>query len=221
MFPDHLIIDFDSTFITKESLDELAHLVLLNHKDGVERLKSIKALTLSGMEGKIPFDLSLEKRIALINTNKNDIKQISSELSKEVSPSIKKNKLFIKKYSSNILIFSGGFKEIIIPIVSEYGINEKQIFANQFIYDSNDNVIGIDKNNNMSKKSGKVLMIKALKLSGKIDVIGDGFTDYEIKKSGLASNFYAFIENINREKISQLSDKALNSFDDYINIVND
>lgn len=221
MFPDHLIIDFDSTFITKESLDELAHLVLLNHKDGVERLKSIKALTLSGMEGKIPFDLSLEKRIALINTNKKDIKQISSELSKEVSPSIKKNKLFIKKNSSNILIFSGGFKEIIIPIVSEYGINEKQIFANQFIYDSNDNVIGIDKNNNMSKKSGKVLMIKALKLSGKIDVIGDGFTDYEIKKSGLASNFYAFIENINREKINQLSDKALNSFDDYINIVND
>ena len=221
MFPDHLIIDFDSTFITKESLDELAHLVLLNHKDGVERLKSIKALTLSGMEGKIPFDLSLEKRIALINTNKNDIKQISSELSKEVSPSIKKNKLFIKKNSSNILIFSGGFKEIIIPIVSEYGINEKQIFANQFIFDSNDNVIGIDKNNNMSKKSGKVLMIKALKLFGKIDVIGDGFTDYEIKKSGLASNFYAFIENINREKINQLSDKALNSFDDYINIVND
>ena len=221
MFPDHLIIDFDSTFITKESLDELAHLVLLNHKNGVERLKSIKALTLSGMEGKIPFDLSLEKRIALINTNKKDIKQISSELSKEVSPSIKKNKLFIKKNSSNILIFSGGFKEIIIPIVSEYGINEKQIFANQFIYDSNDNVIGIDKNNNMSKKSGKVLMIKALKLSGKIDVIGDGFTDYEIKKSGLASNFYAFIENINREKINQLSDKALNSFDDYINIVND
>ena len=221
MFPDHLIIDFDSTFITKESLDELAHLVLLNHKDGVERLKSIKALTLSGMEGKIPFDLSLEKRIALINTNKKDIKQISSELSKEVSPSIKKNKLFIKKNSSNILIFSGGFKEIIIPIVSEYGINEKQIFANQFIYDSNDNVIGIDKNNNMSKKSGKVLMIKALKLSGEIDVIGDGFTDYEIKKSGLASNFYAFIENINREKINQLSDKSLNSFDDYINIVND
>jgi len=221
LFPDHLIIDFDSTFITKESLDELAHLVLLNHKDGVERLKSIKALTLSGMEGKIPFDLSLEKRIALININKNDIKRISSELSKEVSPSIKKNKLFIKKYSSNILIFSGGFKEIIIPIVSEYGINEKQIFANQFIYDSIGNVIGIDKNNNMSKKSGKVLMIKALKLFGKIDVIGDGFTDYEIKKSGLASNFYAFIENINREKISQLSDKALNSFDDYINIVND
>tara|TARA_B110000116_G_scaffold75660_1_gene65689 strand:+ start:522 stop:1187 length:666 start_codon:yes stop_codon:yes gene_type:complete len=221
LFPDHLIIDFDSTFITKESLDELARLVLLNHKDGVERLKSIEALTLSGMEGKISFDLSLQKRVALIDVNKNDIKQIASQLSKEVSLSIKKNKLFIKKNSSKILIFSGGFKEIIIPIVSEYGINEKQIFANEFIYDLKGNVIGIDKNNNMSKKSGKVLMIKALKLSGKIDVIGDGYTDYEIKKFGLASSFYAFIENINREKIKRLSDKVLNSFDDYIKIVND
>ena len=73
----------------------------------------------------------------------------------------------------------------------------------------------------MSKKSGKVLMIKALKLSGKIDVIGDGYTDYEIKESGLASSFYAFIENINRKKIKRLSDKVLNSFDDYIKIVND
>ena len=221
MLPDHLIIDFDSTFITKESLDELARLVLLNHKDGVERLKDVEALTLSGMDGKISFDLSLEKRIALIETNEKDIKRITNELRKAVTPSIKKNRLFIQKHCSKILIFSGGFKEIIIPIVSEYGINEDQIFANEFIYDSDGNVIGIDKNNNMSKKSGKILMIKSLNLSGNIDVIGDGFTDYEIKKSGLATNFYAFIENINREKISQLSDKVLNSFDDYIDIAND
>ena len=90
MLPDHLIIDFDSTFITKESLDELARLVLLNHKDGVERLKDVEALTLSGMEGKISFDLSLEKRIALIETNENDIKRITNELRKAVTPSIKK-----------------------------------------------------------------------------------------------------------------------------------
>jgi D-3-phosphoglycerate dehydrogenase len=71
----------------------------------------------------------------------------------------------------------------------------------------------------MSKKSGKILMVKALNMSGKIDVIGDGFTDFEIKKSGLASKFYAFVENINRDNISLLADEVLNSFDDYINIV--
>jgi len=219
LFPDHLIIDFDSTFITKESLDELARLVLLNHRDGVEQLQKIEALTLSGMEGKISFDLSLKKRVALIDANKNDIEKIAITLSEEVTPSIKKNKLFIQENSSKIMIFSGGFKEIIIPIVSEYGIDKKQIFANEFIYDSYGNVVGINNNNNMSKKSGKILMVKALNMSGKIDVIGDGFTDYEIKKSGLASKFYAFVENINRDNISLLADEVLNSFDDYINIV--
>ena len=221
MFPDHLIIDFDSTFITKESLDELARLVLLNHRDGVQRLQKIEALTLSGMEGKISFDLSLKKRVALIDANKNDIEKIAITLSKEVTPSIKKNKLYIQENSSKIMIFSGGFKEIIIPIVSEYGIDKKQIFANEFIYDSYGNVVGINNNNNISKKSGKILMVKALNMSGKIDVIGDGFTDYEIKKSGLASKFYAFVENINRDSISLLADEVLNSFDDYINIVKD
>ena len=221
MFPDHLIIDFDSTFITKESLDELARLVLLNHRDGVQRLQKIEALTLSGMEGKISFDLSLKKRVALIDANKNDIEKIAITLSKEVTPSIKKNKLYIQENSSKIMIFSGGFKEIIIPIVSEYGIDKKQIFANEFIYDSYGNVVGINNNNNMSKKSGKILMVKALNMSGKIDVIGDGFTDYEIKKSGLASKFYAFVENINRDNISLLADEVLYSFDDYINIVKD
>ena len=221
MFPDHLIIDFDSTFITKESLDELARLVLLNHRDGVERLQKIEALTLSGMEGKISFDLSLKKRVALIDANKNDIEKIAITLSKEVTPSIKKNKLYIQENSSKIMIFSGGFKEIIIPIVSQYGIDKKQIFANEFIYDSYGNVVGINNNNNMSKKSGKILMVKALNMSGKIDVIGDGFTDYEIKRSGLASKFYAFVENINRDNISLLADEVLYSFDDYINIVKD
>jgi len=219
LFPDHLIIDFDSTFITKESLDELARVVLLNHIDGVERLQKIEALTLSGMEGKISFDLSLKKRVALIDASKNDIEKIAIILSKEVTPSIKKNKLYIQENSSKIMIFSGGFKEIIIPIVSEYGIDKKQVFANELIYDSNGNVVGINNNNNMSKKSGKTLMVKALNISGKIDVIGDGFTDYEIKKAGLASKFYAFVENINRDSISLLADEVLNSFDDYINIV--
>ena len=221
MFPNHLIIDFDSTFITKESLDELARLVLLNHRDGVQRLQKIEALTLSGMEGKISFDLSLKKRVALLDASKNDIEKIAIILSEEVTPSIKKNKLYIQENSSKIMIISGGFKEIIIPIVSEYGIDKKQVFANELIYDSYGNVVGINNNNNMSKKSGKTLMVKALNMSGKIDVIGDGFTDYEIKKAGLASKFYAFVENINRDSISLLADEVLNSFDDYINIVKD
>ena len=73
MFPDHLIIDFDSTFVTVESLDELAHIVLKDNPESVQRLETIRAITRAGMEGSIPFDESLSKRLKLLNINQKDI----------------------------------------------------------------------------------------------------------------------------------------------------
>ena len=63
MFPDHLIIDLDSTFVTVESLDELAHIVLKDNPESAQRLETIRAITRAGMEGSIPFDESLSKRL--------------------------------------------------------------------------------------------------------------------------------------------------------------
>lgn len=68
MFPDHLIIDFDSTFITGESLDELSEIVLKNHSDSAKHLNQIHGWTRAGMEGKIPFDESLSKRMQLLKS---------------------------------------------------------------------------------------------------------------------------------------------------------
>ena len=73
MFPDYLIIDFDSTFVTVESLDELAHIVLKDNPESTQRLETIRAITRAGMEGSIPFDESLSKRLKLLNINQKDI----------------------------------------------------------------------------------------------------------------------------------------------------
>ena len=62
----------------------------------------------------------------------------------------------------------------------------------------NEKIIGYDKNNPLSKSHGKVKIIKELNLKGVIRIIGDGYTDYEIKKEGLANYFYLFTENIKR-----------------------
>ena len=219
MLPEHIIIDFDSTFIIKESLDELAHFTLGQDQKNFEYLAQIESFTRAGMGGKIPFDISLQRRVELLNTFKKDIQSITKILSKEVTPSFERNNSFIQKYASRIFIISGGFKDMILPIVSEYGISSRQVFGNEFIYNSDDKVIGLDKNNLMSKNRGKTKLVKSLQLSVNIDIIGDGFTDYEIKKSGYATRFYAFIENVNRINVSELADGVLESFDDYINII--
>lgn len=211
----HFIIDYDSTFIKVESLDELSK--ISNGEDETINNK-ISEITNLGMEGKISFSDSLRKRIELIKCNKEDIVKTVEILEKKVSDSFKNNVSFLKNNAENILIVSSGFHELIEPIVIKYGIKKENIFANKFLYD-NDKVIGYDKKNPLSKSQGKVNILKELKLKGEVHVIGDGYTDYEIKKEGLANYFYLFIENIKRESVVKSADYLLKSLDQFIKII--
>lgn len=216
MFPDHLIIDFDSTFVTVESLDELAHIVLKDNPESAQRLEMIRAITRAGMEGSIPFDESLSKRLKLLNINQKDIHAATIVLAKKVTPSFKRNKQFLMENAQNILIISGGFYEMIIPIVSEYGILEDQVFANKFVYKGTSRIAHVDSQNIMVQSGEKVAQANALGLAGEIHVIGDGYTDYQIKSEGPAKKFFAFIENIRRNSVCEVADVVLSNIDDYI-----
>ena len=216
MFPDHLIIDFDSTFVTVESLDELAHIVLKDNPESAQRVETIRAITRAGMEGSIPFDESLSKRLKLLNINQKDIHAATIVLAKKVTPSFKRNKQFLMENAQNILIISGGFYEMIIPIVSEYGILEDQVFANKFVYKGTSRIAHVDSQNIMAQSGEKVAQANALGLAGEIHVIGDGYTDYQIKSEGPAKKFFAFIENIRRNSVCEVADVVLSNIDDYI-----
>ena len=211
----HFIIDYDSTFIKVESLDELSK---ISNGDDETINNKISEITNLGMEGKISFSDSLRKRIELIECNKEDIVKTVEILEKKVSDSFKNNISFLKNNAENILIVSSGFHELIEPVVIQYGIKKENIFSNKFLYDKN-KVIGYDKKNPLSKSQGKVNILKELKLKGEVHVIGDGYTDYEIKKEGLANYFYLFIENIKRESVVKNADYLLKSLDQFIKII--
>ncbi len=219
MIPDYIIIDFDSTFITEESLDELAKYKLRNQPDSQTMLNKIKSLTNAGMIGDIPFKQSLDERMEVLNLNRSDINSVSKILSECVTPSFTKNKSFFIENNNKIIILSGGFKELIVPIVDDFGILSSNVFANDFIYNSSEQITGINQDNIMSKNGGKVKQSKLLSIHGIVHVIGDGYTDYEIKLDGPATHFFAFTENVERKNICELADLTLSNFDDYINIL--
>ena len=219
MIPDYIIIDFDSTFITGESLDELAKYKLRDQPDSQTMLNKIKSLTNAGMNGDIPFKQSLDERMEVLNLNRSDINSVSKILSECVTPSFTKNKSFFIENNNKIIILSGGFKELIVPIVDDFGISSSNVFANDFIYNSSEQITGINQDNIMSKNGGKVKQSKLLSIHGTVHVIGDGYTDYEIKLDGPATHFFAFTENVERKNICELADLTLSNFDDYINIL--
>lgn len=212
-----LIIDFDSTFVTVEVMDELAAVTLENFPEKEKIVSEVREITRLGMEGKIPFNESLARRIKLLQGNKSQVEKLAKEVKEKVSVSIRKNKKFFLENADSIYIISGGFKEVIIPIVSEFGIVPDHVFANTFRFDEKGNIIGVDENNLLSQAGGKVKQIKAANLTGEIYIIGDGFTDYQIKEAGLAQKFIAFSENIRRPNVVALADYEVFSWEEFLN----
>lgn len=216
----YLIIDFDSTFVKLESLDELAKIALRNKKNKTEIIQEIEAITRQGMEGKIPFNKSLSERIKLFMATKNDIKELVNILKENITFSFEKNKSFLKKNADNIFIISGGFKEYILPVVKNFGIKEKNILANCFVFDNKGRITGYNKRNLLSKNNGKTKAVRSLNLGNEIIVIGDGYTDYKIKEQKAADKFYAFTENIKRENVVTKADYELENLDALLVLLN-
>lgn len=216
------IIDFDSTFTQVEALDVLGEISLKNDPKRAEKIKAIKDITDLGMEGSLNFRESLERRLDILEASKPQISELISELKTKVSKSFQRNKEFFEENADNIIIISNGFKDFITPIVGEYGIKAENVFANEFIYDESGKIIDFNRENVLSKNGGKSKTIKTLNLEGDIYVIGDGYTDYEIKESGLANKFYAFTENVERPKVTSKADHIAPSLDEilYVNKMN-
>jgi len=212
----YFVIDFDSTFTKVEAFDVLADISLKDHPDREERKKQIVGITNQGMDGSISFRESLEKRLNLLAPSQHHLGPLITQLRGSVSESFKRNKEFFQNYSDNIYIISNGFKEFIEPIVTEFGIKSENILANEFKFDKEGKVIGFDTENPLSANGGKVEQLKKLNLPGDIYVIGDGYTDYEIKHAGLANKFFAFTENVARENVKSKADHITPSLDEFL-----
>ena len=215
-----LIIDFDSTFIRDETLDEIAKITSSSNKKNPNIHQKIKEITTQAMEGKIDFKDALKERLNMLKVHKNELDNIVSTLKERVSLSFIKNKKYIQSISSRIYIVSGGFKEIISPIVKDYGISLNHIFANEFQYNTKGYIDGINENNLLSYSDGKIKILHTLNLRNGAYVIGDGNTDLEMKNVKGVKAFICFTENIDRPSVSTKADYIAPSLDDAFKFIN-
>ncbi len=215
----YFVIDFDSTFTRVEALDVLGEISLDKNPHKERILQEIKDITDDGMDGGMSLKESIEARLKLLKANKGHLPELVDRLKGKVSESFMRNRVFFDSYPEKVYILSNGFKEFIVPIVEEYGIKPSNVHANTFRFDDENNIIGFDEESLMSTNNGKAEQVKALGLDGDVMVIGDGYTDYEIKKAGLAKKFFAFTENVSREKVMENADHVARDLDEilYVN----
>lgn len=210
----YLIIDFDSTLTECEALDVLSDICLNGVVDREERIAQIKRLTEQAMGGEMGFDEALQKRIDLLPIRQNHITELIERLKIRLSKSVLSHLDFFRKNSEKIFIVSGGFQEYIQDVVRYLGIAPDHIYANNFLWNEDGDVIGFDSKNPLSKPGGKVQVLKELKLSGDVIVVGDGYTDAEIKIQGQAERFYLYAEHVDRKHLYEYADRVIYSFDE-------
>ncbi|MBK9509731.1 MAG: phosphoglycerate dehydrogenase [Cytophagaceae bacterium] len=210
------VIDFDSTITKVEGLDQLAAIALENSPEGEKTVAEIRKITEKGMSGELSFSEALSQRLSLLKASKSHIDALVTYLHDNISDSFLRNKSFLEEYSENILVVSSGFKEFIIPIIESLGLNPANVYANTFEFDPEGNITGCDQNNVLAQTGGKIKLMESLKLDAHVSVIGDGFTDYEIKKSGFADRFYAFTENVERISVTENADFVIKTLDEFL-----
>ncbi len=214
------VFDFDSTLTRVEALDVLAEMTLQGKSNRDEIVSEIQKITNLGIDGDISFTESLERRIKLLKANKSDLAGLVTELRQKISKSIESNKEFFEKFSDDIYVISCGFKEFIDPIVKEYNIPSERVFANTFEFDEADNIVGFDTANVLASHNGKIECLKRLNLEGEVQVIGDGYSDYVMREAGIAHKFFAYTENVHREKATNKADHVTPNLDEFL-FVND
>ena len=210
------VFDFDSTLTRVEALDVLAEMTLEGKSNKDEIIKEIQKITNLGIDGDISFTESLERRIKLLHANKEDLDGLVKELKSKISKSIASNKEFFEKYADDIYVISCGFKEFIDPIVKEYNIPSERVYANTFKFDQEGTIIGFDEKNVLSQHNGKIDCLRQMDLEGEVQVIGDGYSDYVMREAGIAHKFFAYTENVHREKAANNADYVTPSLDEFL-----
>lgn len=208
------ILDFDSTLVSVESLDELARISLEGQADKEQKLVQLHALSNHGMAGGMPFDESLRRRLELFQANRGHVKQVEEFLKDTITDSALELEDWFEENADNIYIVSGGFSDYIIPVAEELGISASHVYANKFTYDSEGAVTGFDESLAVSRQGGKAEQVALLELPGPVIMIGDGMTDYEVRSRGVADEFWAFTQHVVRPTVVERADRVLGSFDE-------
>jgi D-3-phosphoglycerate dehydrogenase / 2-oxoglutarate reductase len=206
------ILDFDSNFVTVESLDELGFLATADKPDRELIREEMRALTTLGMTGEMPFDASLRARLKLFDANVEHIALLTEVLADRISPSALEHSDWFSENAQRLYVVSGGFEELIIPTVARLGILATNVYANRFVLDDDGNIVGHDLTRLTAQPGGKAAQVKALDLPRPIIAVGDGSTDLEIRLHGAADEFWAMTETIPRQSVVAQADRVLTSF---------
>lgn len=193
--------DVDSTLLRVESLDTALEAALATLPDAAAARKQLHEFTNAGMTGRIALRDSLEARLKLAALDRGGVAVIAESLRKRVTPGMTALLRQLREQGDELHAVSGGFADLIGPVLGDLGFGEGQIHANRFVYE-NDRVAGLDPDCPLSRNGGKAETLNRIAFHAETTIIvGDGMTDFEAFEQGAADRFIGFGAVAQREVV--------------------
>lgn len=193
-----VIIDFDSTLIAVESLEEILRPHLQANPELAQEMEEI---TNRGMEGLMSFRESLEKRLDLAQPTLADVENFAQQADQYLTPGFDEIIVWLISRGVDVRIVSGGLLEAIVPLASRLGIAPEKVHAVALRWDANGEFDGIDPGDPFSDTKRAGFARLRPELDSPCIVIGDGYTDFALFDSGLAEHFIAFTAHQRRGSV--------------------
>ncbi len=178
-----IFFDCDSTLIRVESLDWLAE------QQGVG--KDVAALTEASMNGEIPLEGVLARKMAMVNPTQALLDTFHRALPELLVPGAQETIATLQTLGKRVWILTSNFHQVVDGIAALCGVPQQQVLAGELFFDEAGNYIGIDESSPLVKGNGKAVMLGRYRHpTDPCVMIGDGSTDLACK--GVADMFVGF-----------------------------
>jgi HAD superfamily phosphoserine phosphatase-like hydrolase len=206
-----VIFDFDSVLVPCESL-----VVVLARSEGLtdEAFAEIEALTTAGMEGRIPFAESLERRLGLAQPSLGTLMAFAWRLADGPTEGAAALIAQLQGDGHAVWIVSGGFQEMLVEVGGRLGVPAEHIHGVRALWDDDGAFLGLDTQVAFCRSKVEGLEgLKATRSSPAVGV-GDGATDLALREAGLVDHFVAYTEHARREPVVAAADAEARSMMD-------
>ncbi len=189
----NIILDFDSTIVTIEGIDELAR------EKGV--YDQVKQLTDQAMNGEIGLDQVFAHRLELIKPTVADLDQLGQLYLRHLTPDVE---AFIAELGQrfNVFVVTGGYDRAIYPTTQKLGLPDYRVYANTLLFDEAGKYLGFDTSNPLWQANGKAIVVQHIQATHphKTIIIGDAMSDAAAKTNGEV--FVQFTGVVNRSAVA-------------------
>lgn len=201
-----------STFCQDESIDEVAAFLGCGEQ--------VAELTSRAMGGTVLFQDALAARLDVMQVSASAMESYLASHPPLISPGIPELVRELQAQGKAVYLVSGGFRQIIGPVADKVGIPRSNIFANNILYNEDGSYAGFDREEFTSRSGGKPAALRKIMEDGGYKVavmVGDGATDMEARREGVAALFIGYGGVVQRDNVAAAADWYVKDFDGMLN----